>query len=108
MQMSDYQILASETGIYPPGCGLFYPVIGLAGEVGEVCEKIKKVYRDDGGILKEEKRQALKGELGDVLWYLSAVASDLNLDLSEIAEANIEKLQSRKAKGVLHGSGDNR
>lgn len=60
MQMSDYQILASETGIYPPGCSLFYPIIGLAGEVGEVCEKIKKVYRDDGGILKEEKRQALR------------------------------------------------
>lgn len=108
MRMSDYQILASETGIYPPGCSLFYPALGLAGEAGEVCGKIKKVYRDDGGILKPDRREAIKGELGDVLFYLAAVASDLNLDLSEIAEGNIAKIQSRKERGVLHGSGDNR
>lgn len=78
------------------------------GEVGEVQGKIKKVIRDSGGIITDEKRQQLAGELGDVLWYLSQMASELGLSLSDVAVANLDKLFGRKERGTLHGSGDNR
>lgn len=108
MNFSEYQKYAAETAIYP-GRGegnLFYPSLGLAGESGEICEKIKKIYRDDSGVVSEEKRELLKKEIGDVFWYCAALASELNLDLNSIAELNISKLSSRKARGVLSGSGD--
>ena len=78
------------------------------GEVGEVQGKIKKVIRDSGGVINDERRQQLAGELGDVMWYLSQMASELGLSLSEIAQANLDKLAGRKERGTLQGSGDNR
>jgi len=87
---------------------VLYPVLGLCGEAGEVAEKVKKVYRDKGGIITEDTKQELKKELGDVLWYISTISRDLGLTLEEVAQANIEKLTSRKARGVIHGNGDNR
>lgn len=86
----------------------YYPALGLAGEVGEFCNKLKKVQRDNNGVITDEFRQFAKDELGDVLWYVAECASSLDLDLDEIAERNIEKLFSRKERGKLQGEGDNR
>lgn len=89
--------------------GMAYATLGLAGEAGEVAEKIKKVLRDTGGgDLSAEQRKAIALELGDSLWYLDAVAFECGLTLEEIARANLEKLADRRARKVIHGEGDNR
>lgn len=109
MNFDEYQKKANETAIYPVlGAKFVYPALGLADEAGEVVGKIKKVMRDDGGELTEEKKVEIKKELGDVLWYLAQLSTDLGIKFSEVAKANIEKLASRKERNVLHGSGDNR
>ena len=82
--------------------------LGLAGEAGEVAEHVKKVLRDDGGEVGPERRAAMSKELGDVLWYVAQLASELDLDLDEIARENLDKLFSRQRRGVLSGSGDDR
>ena len=108
MKFKEYQDMAKTTAIYPEQYKTNYPILGLAGEAGELANKYKKVLRDDSGILSEEKRKALIDELGDCLWYLSAIASDLGADLEQVATDNITKLLSRKGRGVIQGSGDNR
>ncbi len=109
MNLSDYQSKAWEVALYPrSGNNLYYPALGLGGEAGEVLNKVKKVMRDSQDIVNEECRETLKGELGDVLWYVAALATELHLTLEEIAQENIVKLMSRKERGVLSGSGDNR
>lgn len=85
-----------------------YPTLGLANEVGEVIGKIKKILRDKGGKISDEDREALKAELGDVLWYFTQICTELNLSLEEIAEYNLDKLFSRQKRNKLHGDGDNR
>jgi NTP pyrophosphatase (non-canonical NTP hydrolase) len=80
----------------------------LGDEAGEVLGKVKKIFRDQNGVLTDETRDALKKELGDVLWYLAQLSTELELSLDDIAEANIEKLLGRLERGTLHGSGDNR
>ncbi len=87
---------------------IVYPTLGLANEVGEVAGKIKKIFRDKEGKISEEDRQALKQELGDVLWYLTQICTELGLTLEEVAEANLVKLFSRLERGTIQGSGDNR
>jgi NTP pyrophosphatase (non-canonical NTP hydrolase) len=86
---------------------LSYAALGL-GESGEVQGKIKKIIRDANGIIDEERRTAIKKELGDTLWYIAMIAEELSLSLGDIAVANIDKLQSRKERGALHGDGDTR
>src|SRR4051794_34101590 len=109
MDLADYQLRSRATAVYPgAGANLTYPALGLCGEAGEVAEKVKKTLRDDGGVLTPERRAALAGELGDVLWYLAQVATEAGLDLDEIAEGNLAKLRSRQARAVLQGSGDDR
>jgi NTP pyrophosphatase (non-canonical NTP hydrolase) len=108
MRLSEYQEQAVQTAIYPLSYSVFYPALGLAGEAGEVANKVKKIFRDDGGLVTDEKRAALKGEIGDCLWYLAGLARDLGLSLEEAAQENIAKLLSRKERGTLGGSGDNR
>lgn len=103
-----YQILAKETAIYPLDKEIVYPALGLNGEAGEVAEKIKKVYRDGGSFKDPETIEAIVKELGDVLWYVSAIASDLGVSLNTVANTNLEKLARRKKRKVLSGSGDNR
>jgi len=103
MTFEEYQKLAATTAIYPENYRIVYPALGLAGEAGEVAEKVKKFVRD--GTLDKE---SLKKELGDVLWYISALSRDLDISLDDVASRNIEKLQSRAQRGVLRGSGDNR
>lgn len=109
MRLSDYQERSRATAVYPDaGDNLLYPTLGLCGEAGEVAEKVKKMVRDDAGVLSEERRAALSKELGDVLWYAAQLATEAGLDLGEIAEANLAKLLSRRDRGVLQGSGDDR
>jgi NTP pyrophosphatase (non-canonical NTP hydrolase) len=109
MNFTEYQQKAKATAKYPViGHGVIYPTLGLTNEAGEVAGKIKKVFRDKDGIISEETREALKAELGDVLWYLAQVATELNLSLDEIAEHNIAKLLDRQARGKIQGDGDNR
>jgi NTP pyrophosphatase (non-canonical NTP hydrolase) len=109
MTLEEYQKKSRETAVYPgAGNNFIYPTLGLAGEAGEVAEKIKKVLRDDNNLVSAEKKEELKKELGDVLWYLAQISTELGLSLEEVAAFNIEKLQSRKQRNVLGGSGDNR
>lgn len=108
MNFKEYQEKASITAIYPEYIKILYPALGLAGESGEVCEKIKKAYRDNDGEFSVEKIAEITKEIGDVLWYLSAICNDLNIDLNSAAELNINKLYSRKERGVISGNGDNR
>jgi NTP pyrophosphatase (non-canonical NTP hydrolase) len=109
MNFEEYQEKSRKTALYPNvGQNFIYPTIGLAGETGEVSEKIKKVIRDKNGIIDEEDKNAIKKELGDVLWYVSQLAAELGLSLDDIAENNIKKLYSRLNRGVINGNGDNR
>lgn len=109
MNFKEYQEKSRKTALYPNiGNNFVYPTLGLAGEAGEVAEKIKKVIRDKEGIIDDATREEIKKELGDAIWYLSQIASELNLSFDEVAEFNIEKLASRMKRGKLHGSGDNR
>ena len=109
MDFKEYQKLSRETAFYPNhGDNFIYPTLGLCGESGEVSEKIKKVIRDKQGKISEADKQEIQKELGDVLWYLAQLATELGLSLDEVAIQNIKKLQSRKERGVLGGSGDNR
>jgi NTP pyrophosphatase (non-canonical NTP hydrolase) len=109
MNFEEYQEKSRKTAKYPDlGNNFIYPTLGLSGETGEVAEKIKKVIRDKGGVIDEETREMLKKELGDVLWYVSQLATELKLSLDEVAKGNIEKLLSRLERGVISGSGDNR
>ena len=87
---------------------LFYPALGLAGETGEVIERIKKVFRDKDGRVDEAERIEIIKELGDVLWYLNRIATDLGVAFEEVPQANIKKLHSRLRRGKIHGSGNNR
>ena len=87
--------------------GLAYAALGLNGEAGEVAEKIKKAWRDDS-VVTEERKQEVKKELGDTLWYLAQVCTELGLSMSDVAESNIAKLADRRERNVLAGSGDNR
>jgi NTP pyrophosphatase (non-canonical NTP hydrolase) len=109
MLISEYQELSRRTATYPgAGDNIVYPTLGLAGEAGEVAEKVKKLLRDDDGVMSRERREALAGELGDVLWYVAQVATEAGLDLEDIAQGNLDKLLSRQQRGVLSGSGDSR
>lgn len=108
MELSEYQRLSRRTAEYPRSAWLSYPALGLAGEAGEVAEHAKKAIRDDGGEVTEERRRAMAKELGDVLWYVAQIATEVGLDLDQIAEGNLEKLLSRQQRGVLSGSGDER
>jgi len=103
MTFNEYQEEPKKTAIYPTEYRLVYPALGLTGEAGEVAEKVKKMVRD--GKLDTD---GLKKELGDVLWYLAALASDLGVTLEEVAAGNVAKLRSRAERGVIGGSGDNR
>lgn len=109
MTFEEYQEQVNETAIYPDvGNNFVYPALGLAGESGEVSEKIKKLIRDHGGSATQEQKEEIKKELGDVLWYVARLSAEFGFTIRDAAELNIKKLSSRKERGVLHGSGDNR
>ena len=108
MTFNEYQQAARGTAIYPHDMKVVYPTIGLAGETGEVAEKVKKTIRDKQGIFDPDTTRELAKELGDVLWYIAAIAGDLGLDLDDAAQMNIDKIHSRQDRNLLHGQGDNR
>jgi len=87
---------------------IVYPTLGLVNEAGELAGKVKKIFRDKNGQISEADREALKQELGDVLWYMAQIATELNLSLAEVADANLEKLFSRLERGKIGGEGDTR
>lgn len=104
-----YQKLSRKTAIYPNiGKNFIYPTLGLADEAGEVTGKIKKAIRDDGGKITKERRSEISKELGDVLWYIAQLATELKISLSSVARENLKKLRSRAERGKIGGSGDNR
>lgn len=90
------------------GTNLYYPALGLAGEAGELANKIKKIMRDQAGRITDANREQIEGEIGDVFWYCAALASEMGIDLDKVAQKNIDKLMSRMERGALAGSGDNR
>lgn len=108
MNFRQYQQQARLTAIYPRSHMIIYPALGLAGEAGETCEKVKKWIRDDNGVMTEERKQMISKEIGDTIWYCSNLATDCGLDLQRIANDNLAKLASRQERGKLQGSGDDR
>jgi len=108
MELNEYQKKALSTAIYPIDSEIIYPTLGLCGEAGEVAEKIKKVIRDGGSFENPDTIMEIGKELGDVLWYISAIANDLGLSLNGVAQINLDKLKRRKERNLLHGNGDNR
>jgi NTP pyrophosphatase (non-canonical NTP hydrolase) len=109
----EYQAAAGKTAAYPDkGNNLLYPALGLAGETGETVDKIKKLWRNKGvtgaAALADEDKKELVKELGDVLWYCAALASELKTPLDEVAEGNIAKLADRAVRNVIKSEGDNR
>lgn len=109
MNFNDYQTLSRRTALYKDkGSNFVYPTLGLAGETGEVAEKVKKILRDKDGVADEATKDSLKKELGDVLWYLAQLATEFGLSLDDIADANLKKLSSRMERGKIGGDGDER
>jgi len=109
MDLRTYQQRSRETARYPQaGANPIYPTLGLCGEAGEVADKVKKVLRDREGRFDAAVIDDLRLELGDVLWYVAQLATELELDLADIAEANLAKLASRAARNVISGHGDRR
>ncbi len=108
MDFEKYQKESKKTAIYPERDRFAYLSLGLAGEAGEVAEKFKKIIRDKGNELDEEDSKEIAKELGDVLWYVSQISTELDLDLGRVAENNLEKLFSRQKRNKLKGKGDNR
>jgi NTP pyrophosphatase (non-canonical NTP hydrolase) len=104
----EYQAFCRTTAVYPPEQGLTYTALGLAGEAGEVANQVKKAVRDDGGAITPTRLAQLKGELGDVCYYVAALCSELGLSLAGVIDHNVEKLTSRRARGVLKGEGGER
>ena len=109
MTFDEYQKLSRRTAVYPDqGNNLVYPVLGLTGEAGEVAEKVKKMIRDADGKLTDERKALLAKELGDVLWYVAQLATELGVSMEDVAKENLEKLMSRMDREQISGDGDER
>jgi len=115
MTLDEYQKIAITTELMQRSKDLnandpafIAKLLGLSGEAGEVAEKFKKIIRDRGGVITDVDKEDIVKELGDVLWYVSALADYLGVSLEEVASKNLQKVLSRKARGTSHGSGDNR
>ena len=114
---ADYQVWIIRNAFYPglrkmfdpPNMeGISYCTLGLVGEAGEIADKVKKILRDHGGELTHELKDGLVKEMGDVLWYLNALANELNVNMEFVAQTNVDKIESRTARGTRSGSGDDR
>ena len=110
LSINEYQQRAHITADYrwKENNEYFYPVMGLAEEAGEVVGKFAKAVRDTNGVIDDERREAIKKELGDVCWFVAELSTILDLQLEDVMQGNLDKLASRAARGVIHGSGDNR
>ena len=107
MNFNEYQEMAKTTAIYDKKHQILYPALGLAGEAGEVANKVKKLIRD-GYEKNKDYRTEISAEIGDVLWYCAVLADDIGFKLADIAGNNLIKLKDRQARGVIGGSGDKR
>jgi|TARA_R100001460_G_scaffold45080_2_gene82096 NTP pyrophosphatase (non-canonical NTP hydrolase) len=103
MSLGQYQSAAAKTAMYKHNHKILYPALGLAGEAGEVANKVKKMLRDDN-----LDKNAIASEIGDVLWYAAMLSKDLNIELHDVAMKNLEKLYDRKERGTIQGDGDER
>lgn len=116
IKIDDYQKIAHETADYPSGTigkekhvvDYIYPAFGLSEEAGEVAGKFAKAVRDNGGVIDEERKIEIIKELGDVCWFVAELCTVLHVDMSYVMQKNLDKLASRKERGVIHGKGDNR
>lgn len=100
--LDQYQSASRLTAIYPMrGQNFLYPMIGIVSEVGEIADQVKRIIRDEEGIISEERRLAIEDEIGDVLWYLAQLATEFNLQLSTAADQNLKKLSERQQAGTL-------
>lgn len=108
MDLNEYQKKALSTAIYPNDGKISYLALALCGEAGEIADKVKKVLRDKKGQFYISDLSAIALEIGDVLWYAANLAQAIGFDLSDIAEQNLNKIQSRIDRGTLHGDGDYR
>jgi NTP pyrophosphatase (non-canonical NTP hydrolase) len=111
LTFAEYQRRSQASAVYPFAGQMInyvYPILGMCGETGEVAEKLKKIMRDKHGIIDDEDRRQLTKELGDVLWYIAATARELGLTMEEVAATNLEKVDGRRTRGTLRGSGDDR
>ncbi len=110
MTLNDFQVSAHETShnTMIGGDMLLYPVLGLAGESGELLNKVKKIYRDSGGVYTHADRDAVISEAMDCAWYIAEICTQLGMDMEDAAHTLLSKLNSRQQRGVIGGSGDNR
>lgn len=113
MDFDEYQKKAakydlSEATTDLKAVGFIEKVLGLTGEAGETSDKIKKILRDKDGVVSDEDSDLIIKELGDTLWYIASIARYLGVSLSEVAEGNLDKLESRLKRNKLHGEGDKR
>ena len=113
MKFNEYQNKAIKFDVVRPGRnlnggGFIEKVLGLVGEAGETADKFKKIIRDEGGQISDENRLEIAKELGDVLWYISAITAYLDIPFDDIAQTNLKKLENRAKRGKLHGEGDER
>jgi len=107
MEFNEYQKQAFTFAIYPnKETDIIYPTLGLNGEAGEIAEKVKKIIRDDNGVVNGDKKIQLLMEIGDCIWYCGALCTALGLDMNKVAEMNIIKLTNRQKNNKIHGSGD--
>ena len=107
-EFAEYQRIAHSTAQYPEEMGVYYTALGLAGEAGELCNKVKKIMRDRGGVVDEKTRADLASELGDIGWYWAECCTALGLSLAAVVRGNVHKLADRAARNAIKGSGDNR
>lgn len=124
ISLRDYEIMVSLVAVYREEADkfvnsgtrdeiakmlrIYHAATGLAGEAGEVANKAKKIFRDNGGVVDEEIRQKILGELGGVAWYLTALGEEFDFTLRDILEYNYDQITSRQERGVLKGDGDDR
>lgn len=108
MNIKEYQTIIEKTAVYPKEIGLMYCTMGLAGEAGEVANKVKKIYRDKNGELSKDDAWEIAKEASDCLWYITALCNELGFTMEEIMKYNYDKLIKRRETGTLQGSGDNR
>lgn len=114
IDFDEYQIRCGETDLGNVGGrkmlepSWMYYVLGIAEEQGELLGKIKKLFRDHGGVNSDEFKKAVTLEMGDIMWYVARLCSKLDIPFHDVAEMNLEKLSSRKVRNKLQGDGDNR
>lgn len=108
MLFREYQNAAKQFAVYPKDRLSTCAILGLVSEAGEVADKMKKIIRDKGGVMSDNDKKEFFKEVGDVLWYVSALCTDYGMDMGSIAIENIKKLTDRAERAQLNGSGDNR